>query len=273
MQINMQSFFFPYRSSLVHYQKAGTGSRILFCFHGYGENAESFSFLEEPLEAGFTMICMDLPFHGKTNWQEGFRFTARELVSIMEGIAQEQELMLSRFSITGFSMGGRVAMGLVPLLSGQIEKLLLIAPDGLKMNFWYWLATQNAMGNRFFRFTVNHPRWLFASMKIGYRFGLVNPSIYKFSKTYLEVEQERQDLYRRWTTMRRFGCPQAELKRQIREHKIAVEMVYGEHDRMILSETGMKFRQGIEDQCRITILPSGHQLLLPKNAKAIVSLL
>jgi|GEM_PF-139471 len=273
MDITMQSFFLSYKASVVHYRMAGNGRKLLFCFHGYGEDAESFAFLEESLSTAFTMICIDLPYHGKTNWQEGLLFTASELITIMEGIAKDQDFKLSRFSIAGFSLGGRVAVALVPLKAQQIEKLLLIAPDGLKVNFWYWLATQNALGNRFFKFTMNHPRWLHGVLTLGNRFGIANRSIYKFSMNYLEDEQARHDLYQRWTTMRSFGCSQAELKQLITENKITVEMIYGCHDRMIRAETGEKFRKGLEDQCRVTILPCGHQVLVAKNAGTIVSLL
>jgi hypothetical protein len=43
----------------------------------------------------------------------------------------------------------------------QIEKLVLLAPDGLKVNFWYWLATQTWLGKNSFCFTMKHPGWFF----------------------------------------------------------------------------------------------------------------
>lgn len=219
------------------------------------------------------MICIDLPFHGKTNWNENLLFTIGELIAIMEGIAQEQKRALSRFSIAGFSLGGRVAIALVPFMARQIDKLLLMAPDGIIVNFWYWLSTQNAAGNRLFKFTMNHPYWLITLIKTANRFGLVNRSIYKFSMAQVEDQQARKDLYRRWTIMRRFNCARTELKHLISDNKIAIEMIYGKHDRVMLVKTGIKFQTGIEDLCNITVLPCGHQVLHPKNAATIVTLL
>jgi pimeloyl-ACP methyl ester carboxylesterase len=50
-------------------------------------------------------------------------------------------------------------------------------------------------------------------------------------------------------------------------------LVYGKHDRIILSSVGEKFRKGIEGQCRVTIIPSGHQVLHEKHAEDIVAAL
>jgi hypothetical protein len=59
----------------------------------------------------------------------------------------------------------------------------------------------------------------------------------------------------------------------VRERKIPVRILYGQHDRIILPERGEKFRKGIEPWCRLTLLPVGHQLLQARNLEAILSLL
>jgi pimeloyl-ACP methyl ester carboxylesterase len=57
--------------SCIHYIQYGYGPGLIFCFHGYGENAVSFAIFEEILGDRFTLIAIDFPFHGKTDWQEG----------------------------------------------------------------------------------------------------------------------------------------------------------------------------------------------------------
>src|ERR1035437_4038700 len=63
-----------YQQSTFHFHQFGNGAKLLLCFHGYGEMAGSFLFLEKSLGKEYTMIAIDFPFHGKTNWQEGLLF-------------------------------------------------------------------------------------------------------------------------------------------------------------------------------------------------------
>ena len=58
----------------------GTGNKLLLCFHGYGEDAYSFSFLEKHLGETYSLIVIDFPFHGKTVWKDGLLFTANDLL-------------------------------------------------------------------------------------------------------------------------------------------------------------------------------------------------
>jgi len=45
----------------------GKGDKLIFCFHGYGEDATSFAFLENTLGADYTLVAIDFSF----SWQNG----------------------------------------------------------------------------------------------------------------------------------------------------------------------------------------------------------
>ncbi|HMH34519.1 MAG TPA: alpha/beta hydrolase [Puia sp.] len=269
----MQSFFINYKASRIHYQKAGRGARVLFCFHGYGESVESFAFLQDSLETLFTILAIDMPFHGQTEWKEGLQFEPATLVGIMEQICLEQSVPPAKIQVLGYSMGGRIALSLLELIPEKMERLLLIAPDGLDNSRWYNVATQYNVGNKLFKYTMQHPGWFLGLMRIAHGFRLVNQSIHKFAISHISDRQVRTDLYRRWTTMRHFHPAVKTIRSQIASRKIPVELLYGRYDRMIRHETGAAFIKGIEPTCQLTILPSGHQLLQPKNLDLIISLL
>src|SRR3569833_2382128 len=82
----MQSRFIPYNNSSIHYCVYGSGDKLVFCFHGYGEQAESFAFLESSLGKTHTLIAIDMPFHGETQWLEGLLFSPAHLVAIFQYI-------------------------------------------------------------------------------------------------------------------------------------------------------------------------------------------
>lgn len=269
----MTSHTILYRSSRVHYLQGGRGNRLLLCFHGYGESAATFGFLEEELGSQFTLIALDMPFHGQTDWQEGLHFTPGELLTILDQIATGLPGLEQGWWLMGYSMGGRVALSLLEKAPEKFSKLVLLAPDGLRVNPWYWLATQTSPGNLLFRWTMRKPGWFFLILRIGNALRLVNPSVYKFTVNYIGNAPFRQELYTRWTTMRDFRPDLKALKVLIRQRQVPVRLLYGRYDRIIREERGEQFRQGIEEYSMIYLLPQGHQLLQLKNLGQILSLI
>lgn len=256
-----------YRQSQIRFRHFGKGPRKLLCFHGYGENSAVFEFLGKYLEGQFEIIAPDIPFHGETQWKEGLEVSPADLVSMVNFLLGNDK---DRFDLVGFSLGGRLALSLYQCMPERIGKILLLAPDGLKMNGWYWLATQTWAGNRLFAFTMNHPGWYFGLLKLLSRTGLINASIYKFVNYYIGNREVRDQLYTRWTGFRKLKPDIRQIRQLIRDQGTSMRLVYGKHDRIILPAPGEKFRKGIETHCSIDIIESGHQVLHEKHAAAIV---
>lgn len=269
----MHTEFVNFRSSRVHYRRWGTGDQLLFCFHGYGESADTFAFLEAAIGGDFTILAPDMPFHGQTEWKEGCRLEPEDLLHMLGEMAAGLPGIGGRWWLMGYSMGGRVALSLLEKVPAKIGKLILLAPDGLRLNPWYWLATQTWAGNHFFRWTMRHPGWFFSFLRIGDKWGLVNQSVYKFTVHYIGNEAARQELYTRWTTLRGFRPGRRVIRAIIRQQEIPVRLLFGRYDRIIRWESGERFRQAVGPWCRLVTLPMGHHLLQPGNGEAILALL
>lgn len=269
-----------YKTSQISYILFGSGVKPVFCFHGYGEDAESFSFLENYASDQFTFFSIDLPFHGKTEWNDGLNCTINDLQQIIEGILHQNNWQpvtgperLSKdqqLSLMGFSLGGRVALSLYEIMPSQIEKLVLLAPDGLKVNSWYWLATQTWAGNKLFALTMRKPKWFLGFLRLLNKLKLVNTSIFKFVNYYIGDKEVRRLLYARWTTLRKIKPGIKQIKSFIRSNKTPVRLVYGKHDRIILPVRGEKFMKGIEEYCTLSVIHSGHQVLHEKHIQEIL---
>ena len=269
----MQSASISYRSSQIHYSYGGSGEKLLLCLHGYGESEKTFHFLESYLPAGYRIVAIDLPFHGGTTWNEGLHFSTDDLIVIINSICQQHGDNMGRLMLAGFSMGGRVALSLVEKLPAQTDKVILLAPDGLKVNIWYWLATRTLIGNRLFHFTMRHPQWFMWLLKAGNVLGVINQSIYKFTRYYIHDQQVREALYNRWTCMRNIKPHLPIIKKAVVQYGIPVHLLYGQYDRIIRHERGEKFRRGIESFCTLQVIPTGHQVLQEKNVAVILDLL
>jgi pimeloyl-ACP methyl ester carboxylesterase len=293
----MQTGYYPLRNSRIHYRHWGTGPRLVFAFHGYGESAAAFSFLGEAIGDDFTLVAIDLPFHGQTEWNDGLFFDPRDLLFVLQGIEAALSAprgvpadplsphdpplhapvppparYLSGWWLLGYSMGGRIALQILQDSPRLADKLVLLAPDGLKLNPWYWMATQTRPGNILFRATMRRPGWFFLLLRLGHALHWVNPSVYKFTVQYIHDDRVRRELYTRWTTMRGFRPQLPVIAAIIRERQLSVRLVYGSYDRIIRWESAEKFRKrGIAATCHLTLLPSGHQLLRPQYLSVLLS--
>jgi pimeloyl-ACP methyl ester carboxylesterase len=258
----MQTGYQPLRNSRIHYRCWGTGPRLVFAFHGYGESSAAFAFLGEALDEDHTLVAIDFPFHGETDWKEGLFFDPLWLPGLLTEIAAGLPGRQADWWLIGYSMGGRIALQLLGDSPSTIQKMILLAPDGLNVNLWYWIATRTRAGNTLFRWTMRWPGWLFLMFRLGNALRLVNPSIYKFAVHYINDERVRQDLYTRWTTMRGFRPRLSMLAEIIRRRQLRVTLFFGRHDRIIRWERGEQFRKkGIAATCSLILLPTGHQLL------------
>jgi len=257
-----------WQHSLISYHRFGHGTEWVFAFHGYGENGGSFAVFEPLLGDRYTLIAIDLPFHGLTEWKEPTPLVAADLQQIIDSIAGNRQ----RFILMGFSMGGRIALSLMEQVPERVERVFLAAPDGLHQNPWHFLSTQTWLGNRIFRYTMSHPGWLFAAMKIFARVGWFDKTIFYFAHYYLDEPQSRRLLYHRWTLLRKFDTPVRRLRRTIRQHAIPVTMVFGHYDKVIPPRHGHILQRGLETWVTVYEIEAGHQLLREKHAAEIARL-
>lgn len=246
----------------------GSGADWLFCFHGYGENADSFRLLEPSLGERFTIIAIDLPFHGKTEWNEGLLFTPEELTGLIDQLKPKEKPM----HLLGYSMGGRIAMQLLQLIPEQVSRLMLVAPDGLHKNKWQWIATRTEIGNRLFHYFMKHPNAVLGLMDAGAKLGLYSKSLHKFVHYYLDNAEQRITLYRRWTTLRKFRPDQRLMASMIRKYAIPVRLLFGKHDHVILAKHGFSFSESNPASIIAKEIEAGHQLLKEKYLPEIIAL-
>lgn len=268
----MDSFYIQHTHTNFHYRKFGSGKKLVFAFHGYGRDSNTFYFLERYLGNNHTVIAIDLPFHGLTEWNKELTFHPEYMVQVIQEIRKQLNALNEHFILLGFSMGGRIALHLAEIMHKHIERLVLIAPDGLKINFWHALATQTWGGHKLLQRTVYHPQWLLKTLDLAERAGIITRSIASFVHYYMDDKEQRIMLFRRWTTMRKFVPKLGRLRKYITRNKIKVRMLFGRYDKVILYSGGEHFVKGIEQYASLKVIDTGHNLLDDHNAKYIAGL-
>ena len=264
----MPSFFLPYANSRFHGIREGAGPQLLICLHGFGESAMHFLPLVKQLGSRFTIVALDMPRHGQTEWKEERPFAPADLKALVTALLQQENKQ--QFSLLGYSMGGRLALSLLIEMAPQIRRLILMAPDGIKNNPWHYFVTQTGVGNRLFKHVTYHPNFLFRLMKVARNLGGLNESVYKFAFHSRDTLDKRLKVYNVWTDMRRMQPSLRRCKELLKQYHIPTLLIYGKYDRIIPAVLGPRLVDG-SFAGEIVVVEKGHQLMSEELGALIAS--
>ena len=238
---------------------------MLLAFHGYGEEAGVFAPLLPYLADELTVLSFDLPHHGISTWGNTI-FSKHLLRQLVRAVMAMHKV--DKVSLLGFSMGGRVCLSLVEMLPGCIDKVVLLAPDGLVRNNYYNFFAGTAAGRSLFRHVLTNPGLYSRVLEWAHKAGLVHASRYKFAMNYVSTPQQRGLLLKVWPTMSDLVPTLSRLTRAIRDHNIPVELFMGANDRIMPPALGKQFKEGL-DTVQLHILDRGHRVFDHDNAADI----
>ena len=254
----------------LHFHKLGSGPNILLAFHGIGQDGIScFKSFSENLGDRYTIYAFDLYFHGKSIEESTADFSKNEIITkevwaqnIREFLRKEN---ISRFDVAGFSMGGRFALATLDSFSEQIDKVFLIAPDGVSEHPLYTLASRFAPARNLFRWFMKNPDTFFKAANVFQKAGLVHSSLYRFTQHVLNTPEKRQSVYNSWVNFRKLHFDISELYQKIKSDSVDLYLFIGKYDKL-LKESGVKKLADILPSGRYLVLQSGHSQLVEKAA-------
>ncbi|MEZ4894824.1 MAG: alpha/beta hydrolase [Saprospiraceae bacterium] len=253
----MQSHFIEHPSGQIHCLKFGRGTELLIALHGFSDRARMFAVLEPALSEKYTVVAIDWPFHGQTEWQPD-TFSREDLLGVIRHILTDHKK--ERFSIMGFSFGGRLVQAMLPDLVGQINKLYLLSPDGVKTK-GMGMATRTPMWLRRFLFRIlKDPRWFIALLNFGRKIKIVPPLIHHFLSNNLNRPERFRRTFGCWISMRSFYLRRRIIKRVLKESGLKTDVYIGLNDPMLQQKTLKKLYEGLSE-VRVFWLDEGHRLI------------
>lgn len=259
--MNIQEGYVQVAGQQLHYLRMGQGGRLLLAFHGYGNEAYLFHPFVKYLQKQYTIISINLPYHGKSKW-DSRPLLPLDLVNIVRSLMQQEGV--TGLSLMGYSMGGRVCLSIIEHAPELIEQVLLIAPDGLVFNPFYYFAMRTSIGKGIFTYTLTHPRyflWMLRGLK---RIKVLDPSRYKFLTGHMRSDRERNFLLNVWPAMRLILPTAKKVKAAIRQYNIPMHIYMGKYDRIIVPRYAYQFSKGISS-VHVHILQKGHHLFDDKS--------
>ncbi len=250
----------------LHYLKWGSGKRLLLAFHGYGDDANIFLPIRQYLEDDYTVLSVDLPHHGGSNWQTDELFDRHGLITMVNELMHTYHV--SKVSLMGYSMGGRVCLSVIEQQPQCIDRVALIATDGLTVNFYYYFFTKTAVGRKMFNHMLERPGKYLGVIEWLKKKNLVDGSRYKFVMHFLGSEENRSFLQKVWPNTSDLMPAPDRVKKMIRKYRIQVAVFMGAHDKIIPLAHAHRFKKGL-DTVRVFVLDKGHRLFDDTNAHLV----
>ncbi len=256
-QFKMKSSFIQLPSGNIHCLTFGTGPELLIALHGFSDRARMFAVLEPALYENYTVVAVDWPFHGQTVWQPK-TFSKEDLLDIIRRILAENGT--DRFSLMGFSFGARLAQAMLPELVGQLNKLYLLSPDGVKTK-GMGIASKTPMWVRRLLFIVlQNPGWFIGLLNIGRKIGITPPLIHHFLTNNLNRPERFRRTFGCWLALDSFYLRRHTIQRILRESHLSTDVYIGLNDPMLTQKTIKKLFEGLPN-VRISWLKEGHRLI------------
>jgi pimeloyl-ACP methyl ester carboxylesterase len=255
-----------YQDSQLLFHRYGTGKKILLLFHGFGQDNRVFQSWEEILKEDYILYAFDLYFHGQSYWGSRKPLEKWDWKNILEQFIRQEQL--TRFEVAGFSMGGKFALATLELFPERIEKIYLLAPDGIKTSFWYSLATYPIATRYFFKSMILHPSRLHSLAKLLRAFRLVDKGLLRFAENQMNTEAKRRQVYYTWVYFRHLKFDLDKIASVVNQKEIPFTMIVGKFDKVIQPKNMEGFLSKINSK-EFKILEAGHNDLIAKSAEAI----
>ena len=176
---------------------------------------------------------------------------------------------ITRFTILGYSLGSKLALASIEKFPSYIERAILIAPDGIRTNFWYGLATYPHLLRKYFKSIIIKPASFFKIMTAMNRLRLIDKGVLKFAASQMNTVRKRRKVYYTWVIFRRMTFDLKKIASIINEHEIAVQMYMGTHDKIITPARTSAFLKALKNK-ELKLLNTGHNSILKKVAAELV---
>lgn len=258
--------FIEYKASKLYYNRYGVGQKSILLFHGFGQDHSAFDSWFDRLRNEYTIISFDLYFHGNSVWSEPRAVEKEDWRKIIEQLIGREKL--SELELVGFSMGGKFAFATLEMFPDQVKRMTLIAPDGIKVNFWYRLATYPLAMRALFESVVSNPTLFFSFARFLEAIGVINKYLLRFVMLQMDTPEKRRQVYCTWIQFRLLKFDMRSIGDLIKEKKILLRIVVGKYDKVIPAKDMNRLLKYVPEG-KLEIIDTGHNNLIDKAAEFI----
>ena len=253
----MESAYLNVPSGRIHTYRFGAGPELLIAIHGFSDRARMFTVLEPALASKYTVVALDLPFHGQTEWNKK-TFTKEDLLAVIRQILETQGK--TRFSLMAFSFGARLAQAMLPDLASQLNHLYLISPDGIKTKGMTTATHTPVWMRRLLYRILQKPDWFVGMVQAGRKVGVVPGLVHHFLTNNLTKPERFRRTFGCWLAMDSFYLRRRDIKKLLLETGLPTRIFIGKDDPMLKHSSLERIYGGIPN-VEMTWVDDGHRLI------------
>ncbi|HEX5168175.1 MAG TPA: alpha/beta hydrolase [Cyclobacteriaceae bacterium] len=254
--------------SQLYYSKQGDGNKALLLFHGFGQDHSAFQDIIERISSEYTCYTFDLFFHGSSLWNKGEQpLEKSEWNRIMELFLRESNL--NEISLMGYSLGGKFVFATMEGFPEKVKEVFLIAPDGIKISFWYSLATYPILFRKIFKSLIAHPKRFISIANFSNLIGLLDKGVVRFAESQMNTWERRSRVYFSWVVFRHLNFDMRDIAAIINRHKSWLIIIVGKYDRVVKAKHMDRLLRHV-DQYQMEILETGHNRLLGEETANLI---
>jgi pimeloyl-ACP methyl ester carboxylesterase len=246
-----------YKNNSISYLRIGTGKQLLFCFHGFGDRAVIWYNLEKKLGKQFTLIALDMPFHGQTNWKED-KMQMTDFQYIINVLLEKEKT--KRFSLAGFSFGARIVQQLLFSHAERIDNLLLFSPDGMGTIGLTNATLLPIFARRAVCFLLKRPNKIIQLVNWLRAKNLIGQPVYWFFSQNISDPNRRECIFFYWLSLDDFEMKLNIFKKKLQETRVSTQIFLGKNDEITPLSIGTYLTADVPN-VQLHIVESGHQIM------------
>ena len=251
--------YFEFDNNRIAYYKFGNGPVISIAFHGFGQGGQVFSSFQDISNTQYTIYAIDLFFHGNSQFNSPALLTKAAWQRLIGAFLQQQAV--NRFSLIGYSLGGRFALSTIEGFSTRLDQLILIAPDGITYSIWYQLATSTGVGRWLFKRALKQLTFINQLGHVLTRYHLLNRTVMRFAEISLATPNQRDLIYQSWTRFRLLHPDLNNISHLLDEEPIRVRFFVGAYDRIVPGDYILPLTSRLR-RYELTVFKTGHNHLI-----------
>ena len=245
------------------YFSFGNGPRVMLAFHGFGSSPGDFHVFEKSLGHRFRVFSFSLPFHGSSNLDEETSVSGISPGQLQNFIRAFLDTVgATQFSLLGYSIGGKIVLKLVELFPKNVNDVILLAPDGIRVSPWYRFVTGTRTGQWVYRRLMLHPRRFMNYVSGLEKLRMVNPRTARFVKGSLGTHEMRKQVFLTWMSLRRLNPDIPLVQSLVNEGSLNLHLFFGRYDRIIPATIGLQFVKKLSNPGALHLVEAGHQLVM-----------
>lgn len=251
-----------YENTILHYDISGTGSKPLLVFHGFGQDRKAFSDFLKKISSAYKIYSFDIFFHGESQWNKGENPLEKSYWKKLLSVFLSHH-KIDRFSVLGFSMGGKFALASLEAFPEKTESIFLLAPDGIRISPWYTLATYTSTTRQLFKSMIFKPERFHWIANLSFKLGFIDKGVLRFVESQMNTQEKREQVYYSWVVFRNLKFNLNQVASIINSNNINLAIYVGKHDKVITAESMELLLRKVKTYT-FEILETGHNGLISK---------